>query len=153
MKWVITDLWQLWQDSDLLSTYLYLFSDSWNQIFIPYMDSHRNHDFFTEVLSYCRTRAKKSGNGEEERNQAKIPFLQESMICFMTSDMANKQKSWKPLSCLWLKHTEKCLSSVHIKIVSSKTYLKSLGSMVDANDTLWYMNGLSRFFETNITRV
>lgn len=104
------------------------------------MDSHRNQDCFTEVISYCRTRAKKSGNGEKDINQAKIPFLLEAMICFITSDLANKQKSWKWISHLWLKHTGKLLSPFHIRIVSSKTRLKSLVSMVDANDTLWYTN-------------
>lgn len=146
---MIWNLWHLQQDFDLINTYPYLFSGLWNQTFIPYMDSHRNHDCFTEVLSYCRTRTKKSRNGEEDINRAKIPFLQESVVCFMTPDLANKPKSWKWISCLWLKHIPKLLSPIHIKTVPSKTYLKSLVSMVDANDTWIDCN----FFSTNITRV
>lgn len=145
------DLWHSQQHSVLINTCPYLFSDSLSQTFIPYVDSHINQHCFREVLSYCRTRAKKSGNGEEKINWGKIPFLQKGINFFMTLDLANKPKCWNLISqsinCPCLKHTVKLLSPIHIRTVSSKTRLKSLTSMVDANDTLWYMNlALQIFF-------
>lgn len=122
----------------------YLFSDSRSQTFIPYMDSHINQHCFKGILSYCRTRAKKSGNGEEKIRWGEIPFLQKGIICCMTLDLASKLKCWnltsQMINCPFLKHTVKLLNPIRIRTLSSKTYLNSLASSVDANDTLWYMH-------------
>jgi len=145
------DLWHSQQHSDLINACPYLFSDSWSQICIPYMDSHINQHCFREVLSYGRTGAKKRGNGEEKINWGKIPFPQKGIIYFMTLDLANKPKCWNLISpsinCPCLKHTVKLLSPTHIRTASSKTYLKSRASTVDSNDTLWYVNPASQFLQ------
>lgn len=149
MRWVIRDLWHSQQHSDLINTCPYLFSDSWSQTSVPYMDSHIHQHCFREVLSYSRTRAKKSGNGEDKINWGENPFLWKRIIYFMTLDLANKLKCWnlssQLINCPCLKNTVKLQSHIHIRTVSSETYLKSLVSMVDANDTLSYVNLASQF--------